>query len=130
MTELHVVSWNIGLRDAAMQVLKGSGYDVALLQETRLPEDTWERAHYDRGTTVLGLSARVKLLKLKSIPQGRRPGQDEIAVSAPGTIAAAHIIPETGEPFIAVSLYARWERPHPRTPTSWSVGCPPATETE
>ena len=122
VTELHVVSWNIGLRDAPMRTLRGSGYDVALLQETRLPEDTWEREHYDRGTAVLGLSARVKLLKLRSIPQGRRPGRDEVAVSAPGTIAAAHIIPETGEPFIAVSLYARWERPHPLTPSSWGVG--------
>ena len=122
VTELHVVSWNIGLRDAPMRTLRGSGYDVALLQETRLPEDTWEREHYDRGTAVLGLSARVKLLKLRSIPQGRRPGQDEFAVSAPGTIAAARITPWTGEPFIAVSLYARWERPHPRTLSTWGVG--------
>ena len=36
MTELHVVSWNTGLRDAPLRILKGSGYDVALLQDTRL----------------------------------------------------------------------------------------------
>ena len=43
-------------------------------------------------------------------------------MSAPGTIAAARIVPETGKPFVVVSIYARWEKPHPRTRTSWGVG--------
>ena len=50
------------------------------------------------------------------------PDSDELVVSAPGTIAAARVVPSEGAPFIAVSLYARWEKPHPRTPTNWSVG--------
>ena len=49
-------------------------------------------------------------------------GGENFNVSAPRTIAAAHIIPETGETFIAVSLYARWESPRPHTPTTWRVG--------
>ena len=43
-------------------------------------------------------------------------------MSAAGTIAAARIIPENGLPFYAISLYARWEMPHPDTPTVWGVG--------
>ena len=117
-TILRLVSWNIGLRDAAMGVLKGSAYDVALLQEARLPPDGWEGEHYDRGAFVIRLSDRVELNDLRSIPQGRRPEPDEIAISAPGTIAAARIVPETGKPFLAVSIYARWEKPHPSTPTN------------
>ena len=39
---------------------------------------------------------------------------DEMAVSNVGIIAAARVIPLAGgEPFIAVSMYARWFRPHP-----------------
>ena len=91
MTELHMVSWNIRRREALMRMLKGSVYDATLFQETPLPEDTWEREYYVRSTTVLRLSDRVKLLKLKSIQQGRRPGRDEIAVSAPGTVAARNL---------------------------------------
>ena len=48
---------------------------------------------------------------LSTTPQ---EGDDEIAVSNVGIIAAAQVIPITGgEPFIAVSMYVRWFRPHP-----------------
>ena len=105
-----------------MQVLEDSDFDVALLQETFLPESSWEKHHYDRGATIAKLSDRVELEELKSIPRGRRPERDEFTISAPGTLAAAHVIPAIGAPFVVVSLYARWEMPHPRTPTGWSVG--------
>ena len=119
---LHIVSWNIGLRKAALDVLNESSYDVALLQEAPLPSDSWERGSYSRGADVVQISGRAGVLKLKNIRQGGTPTPDEIAISAAGTIAAAHVLPGKGEPFIAVSIYARWERPHPRTPTSWGVG--------
>ena len=122
MTTLRLISWNIGLRTKAMEVLRESGCDVALLQASHLLPDNWEREHYSRGAKVIRLSERVEIMELRNVPQGRRPAADEIAVSAPGTIAAAHIVPETGDPFVAVSVYARWEKPHPRTPTSWGVG--------
>ena len=38
------------------------------------------------------------------------------------TFSTARIVPETGKPFVAVSIYARWEKPHPCTPTNWGVG--------
>lgn len=119
---LRMVSWNISLRTKAIESLGESNFDIALLQETRLPPDGWESEHYDRGARVVRLSDRVELAELRNIPQGRRPEPDEIAVSAPGTIAAARVVPQTGEPFVAVSVYARWEKPHPRTRTSWGVG--------
>ena len=103
-------------------MLEDSGFDLALLQEASLPKTSWESLHYDRGAAIVRLSERVELQALKSIPPGRRPEPDEFTVSAPGTIAAAHVDPTTGAPFIVVSLYARWEMPHPRTPTSWGVG--------
>ena len=47
---------------------------------------------------------------LPSVPEEK---EDQIAVSNVGVIAAARVIRLTGgEPFIAVSMYARWFRPH------------------
>ncbi|MCY3897546.1 MAG: hypothetical protein OXF86_03185 [Caldilineaceae bacterium] len=40
-------------------------------------------------------------------------------MSGIGTIAAARIIPRDSEPFIAVSMYARWKNPHPSVRSSW-----------
>lgn len=122
MTNLRIVSWNIGLRVAARESLLKSGFDVALLQEARLSEDSWERTHYDRGTDIVKLSERAEVFKFTNIPQGQWPSRDEISVSAPGTISAARVIPSSGKPFIAVSVYARWETPHPETRTNWKVG--------
>ena len=47
--------------------------DVALLQEARLPPDSWEREHFARGATVIPLSNRVALSEYRNIPLGRRP---------------------------------------------------------
>ena len=54
---------------------------------------------------------------------------DEIAVSGIGTVAAARVIPldSDTQPFIVVSMYARWMRPHPSTGSSWRVGTPDAS---
>ena len=119
---IRVLCWNIGFREEPMQVLTDSGCDVALIQEARLYGDSWEREHCDRGARICRLSNRVDVIEFRNIPQGRKPGPAEFAVSAAGTVAAARIIPENGPPFIAISLYARWEKPHPDTPTTWSTG--------
>ena len=118
---LHLVSWNIRLQEkAASNFLEGCGYDVALLQEVPLAKGSWERDHCDRGAGVVGLSNQARVSALHGVPLGRSSGVDDFSVSAPGTVAAARIIPETGSPFLAVSLYARWEKPRPDTPTNWS----------
>ena len=119
---IRVLCWNIGLREKPMQVLTDSGCDVALIQEAPPCGDSWEREHYDRGARICRLSNRADVIEFRNIPQGRKPGPNEFAVSAAGTIAAARISPEDGLPFIAISLYARWEMPHPDTLTAWRVG--------
>ena len=45
-------------------------------------------------------------------------------MSGIGTIAAARVTPRDGstEPFIAVSMYARWIGTHPSVKTAWSFG--------
>ena len=105
-----------------MRALKGSGFDAALLQEAPLCAGGWERRHYDRGATTVKLSDRVEAIGWKSIPPGRRPEPGEFTVSAPGTVAAAQIVTAGGTSFIAISLYARWEMPHPQAPTRWRIG--------
>ena len=49
MTVLHIVIWNIGLREAAINLLGESHYDIALLQDAHLPPNSWERRSYSRG---------------------------------------------------------------------------------
>ena len=91
-----------------MQMLGSWGFDVALLQEAFLPETSWERHHYDRSATIANFSKRVELEELTSIPPGRRSERDEFTKSAPGPLAAAHVIPTVDAPFFVVSqLYAR-----------------------
>ena len=73
---------------------------------------------------VVKLSDRVGVQWFRQVlPTTPQEGDDEIAVSNVGIIAAAQVIPITGgEPFIAVSMYARWFRPHPtvRSPYIYS----------
>ena len=123
MTVLRIVSWNIGRSKATRDSLRESNFDIALLQEAPLPEESWERINYDRGADIVKLSDRADVQKFTTIPQGsRQPKRDEISVSAPGTIAAARVNTKNYVPFIVVSIYARWERPHPATSTKWFVG--------
>ena len=123
MTQIvRLVSWNIALRKTALKALQGSDYDVALLQEVPVPEGTWEGKHYSRCARVVGLSNRADIIEFRNVSPGTAPESNDFVVSAPGTIAAARVVPSEGTPFTAVSLYARWEKPHPRTQTSWGVG--------
>ena len=71
---------------------------------------------------VVKLSDRVEVEWFKQVSPISDPDGDEIAVSGIGTVAAARVKPEGAPPFIAVSMYARWMKPHPSTKTSWGVG--------
>lgn len=70
---------------------------------------------------VVRLSDRVDLEWFKQVSPISVVAEDELAVSVIGTIAAARVVPrdERTEPFIAVSMYARWISPHPSTRTKW-----------
>lgn len=143
----RVVCWNVAKRSAPWGELLSMGADVALLQEAGpIPEDAaakivigsrehwdshvwnsdwysgrWDRL-YDRWPLVVKLSDRVEVEWFKQVSAISEPEADEIAVSGVGTIAAARVVPQDGQPFIAVSMYARWLRPHSSTNSSWKVG--------
>ncbi len=107
--------------------------DVALLQEAgQVPEDVAGDVEtdsadlpddlYDRWPRVVKLSDRVEVEWFRPVSPMMRPEADEIPVSDVSTIAAARVIPQGAEPFIVVSMYARWVMPHSSTGTKWGVG--------
>ena len=140
-----IVGWNIAKRHAAWRQLVEMGADVALLQEAgNPPEDVADRVdtgppgHWDshvwnsdwwegrwsnlseRWPKVVKLSDRVEVEWFKQVSPISAAAPDEIAVSGIGTIAAARIVPKDGSaPFIAVSMYAMWVKPHVSTKTKF-----------
>ena len=136
---ITVVSWNIAKRHEAWRQLVQMDTDIALLQETtgQVPsavagavdagsEEHWRESRcedlYDRWPMVVKLSDRVEVEWFKQVGPISETAADEIAVSGIGTIAAARVIPRAGPPFIAVSMYARWIKPHLSTGSKWRVG--------
>ena len=128
---IRVVSWNIGKRmepwrELAEMADRGEA-DLALLQEAGSPpgdlahllpykDDVfWSRHLYDRWCLVVGLSDRVEVERFRQAPPLGDVGESDIGVSGIGTIAAARVIPRNNEEeaFVAVSMYARWMKPHP-----------------
>ena len=97
----------------ALEQLRNAGGHVAVSPQE--PWEPWPREHFDRWPTVVKLSERVEVQWFRQVlPTVPEENDDEIAVSNVGILAAARVIPLTGEdPFIAVSMYARWFRPHP-----------------
>ena len=132
-----VVCWNINAQLKPWQELFRMDADVALLQEVKaipkeLPEDVaiapnasgepWEADLYDRWPMVVKLSNRVEVEWFRGVLPISETKATEMAVSGIGTIAAARVLPKEGEPFVAISMYARWIRPHVSTRSSWKVG--------
>ena len=134
---IKVVNWNIGRTHKPLEELLLMNADVALLQEVHpggyewlnavkdgvavSPQEPWELwDSYDRWPLVVKLSDRVKVEWFKQIIPTRWVEADEIAVSGVGTIAVARVTPVGGgEPFISVSMYARWYEPKPTDGTGW-----------
>ena len=147
---ITVVSWNIAKRRRPWHQLLKMGADVALLQEAGSPPpdvaeyvDTgpvehwdshvWNSCWYegrfkklfDRWSMVVRLSDRVDVEWYKQVSPISEVAADEIAVSGIGTIAAARVTPKDtrdATPFIVVSMYARWIKPHPHAKSEWRVG--------
>ena len=137
---VKVVSWNIGKREKPwrelVQMASEGDADVALLQEAESPPGDvvdrieyvdgvfWNRQLYDRWPLVVKLSDRITVEPYRQVPPISDLGEDAIGVSGIGTIAAARVIPRDNkeEAFVAVSMYARWLRPHPSTKSRWGVG--------
>lgn len=146
---VKLVSWNIAKRRAAWRELCEMDADVALLQEAgNVPSDVsgavddgpraswdpqaWNADYGDRWSTglserwckIVKLSDRVDVEWFKQVSPISMPSEDEIAASGIGTIAVARIIPKDGQPFIAVSMWARWMLPHKSTNSGWRIGMP------
>ena len=137
---VKVVSWNIGKREKPWRDLvsmaRDGEADLALLQEAGSPpgdlvdrieyEDAvfWNRQLYDRWALIVKLSDRIKVEPYRQVPPISELGEDAIGVSGIGTIAAARVVPCgcDDEAFVAVSMYARWMKPHPSTKSRWGVG--------
>ena len=108
--------------------------DIALLQEVSAPpEDVAEalevdpepfhdhRGHRIYRTAIARLSDRVKVEWLKPVPLAEaQPG--DFAVSHWDCISAAIVTPNGGEPIVAVSICAGFEKPHRSTgKMSWNI---------
>ena len=131
---VKVVSWNINGGVAPWHCLLEMDADVALLQEAgEPPQDLarhvdvdpapWRTAgwpSWQRRTAIVRLSNRVTVewTPAKSFT-GAESG--ELAVSRPGTLTAAVIKSPDVEPFVVVSMYSLWEKPHSSTGSSWIV---------
>lgn len=135
-----VVCWNIARRRAPWDELLEMDADVALIQEAgKIPSnlvrsidagsettsgDQWnDLDNFISWPLVVKLSDRVRIEWFKRVlPLYKSTACDEMIVSDMGTIAAARVIPHNSAPFIAISMYARWIRPHPSTKSRWKVG--------
>ena len=142
---VRIVCWNTNHIREPWYCLRDMDVDVALVQEAcRVPKevlsdiDTGPREHWDPSTwnsdwwdgrwphlsdrhsmVVKRRYSNVQVEWFKQVGPISDVNDDEIAVSGIGTIAAARVIPPAGEPFIAVSMYARWIKPHLSTGSSW-----------
>ena len=130
---VKIISWNIAHRHAPWRSLLEMDADVALLQEAgKPPPDIAEHITTDAApwripgqdsnapwrSAVVRLSDRVEVdwIEAKSLVEA---AWNELAVSRPGSLAAARVTPPDSEPFIVASLYAIWEGPHTSTGGSW-----------
>lgn len=130
---VKIIAWNIARCAEAWRCLLDTDSDIALLQEAaEPPADVARRLDVDPApwrtagaglnrpwrAAVVKLSHRVGVqwLEPKSV-EDAHPG--ELAVSRPGTLAAAIVTPPTGEAFIVASIYAPWEKPHRITGSNW-----------
>lgn len=77
---------------------------------------------YDRWAMVVKLSDRVDVEWFRQVSPICEPVADEFPVSGIGTVAAARVTPKDAPPFIVVSMYARWTKPHPSTRSRWRTG--------
>ena len=146
---IRVVSWNIAKRwqpwHELVELARQGEADVALLQEAGSPpsdlahpvrygdDEFWRdrpyegRPIYDRWCLVVQLSDRVDVEWFRAVPPISHLGEHDIGISGIGTVAAARVTPRgrsEDDAFIAVSMYARYMKPHPSTRTPWQVGAP------
>ncbi len=132
---MKIISWNIARRLECWRCLLDKDADLALLQEAAMPPPDvarcidvnpgpWLTAGGDSNcrwrAAIVRLSDRVLVEWIEAKPIGEAKSK-ELAVSHLGTLAAAHVRLPGGKPFVFVSMYSPWTRPHHSTESSWIV---------
>ena len=134
---MKVISWNIGRRSECSERLLDTDADIALLQEAAEPPSEvvgrvevnpapWYTAGADTARPRPWRTAVVKLTDRVQVALDRRQGacrcwRSRVRRQPSGTLAAAHVAFAGREPFVCVSVYAPWERPHRSADSSWLV---------
>ena len=129
---MKVISLNMAGWLQPWKCLLDMDVDLALLQEaTEPPADVAERIRADPAievdaapwetkivgarpryrTAIVKLSNRIELDRIEAKPL-EVAGNRELVASWPGTLAAAVITPPSGNPLIAISMYAPWVSTH------------------
>ena len=129
---MKLISWNMGRRLESWRYLLNLDIDLALLQEAgEPPSDVQERIQADPAievdaapwetwivggrpkyrTAIVKLSDRVKIERIDASKLETANSRGLVA-SWPGTLAAACVTPPSGEPLIAISMYAPWVNSH------------------
>ena len=135
---MKIVSWNMNHRHDSWRCLLDTDVDLALLQEAgKPPPDVAERIQADPAievdfapwetmivgarnswrTAIVRLSDRISVDWIEAKPLEAAKSRNLVA-SWPGTLAAALVRPPSGEPVVAVSMYAPWVRTHARAGSS------------
>ena len=124
-SSIRMVSWNMAHKQESWRYLLDMECDLALLQEAcRPPDDIAGKVSIDPApwpaseregrvkwrAAIAVLSNRVAVEWLNAEPIGRA-AYGRLAVSSPGTLAAARVRPYAGKSFVAVSMYAELESP-------------------
>ena len=138
---MKIISWNMARRHEPWRCLLDMDIDLALLQEAcRPPPDVTERIHSDPAievnpgpwetmivegtpgyrTAIVKLSDRINVEWIEAKPLAAAKSRD-LVVSWPGTLAAALVTPPSGDPMIAVSMYAQWVRTSIRASANYIV---------
>ena len=138
---MKIVSWNMARRHQPWRCLLDMDIDLALLQEAcRPPPDIAERIQSDPNievnpgpwetmivesrpkyrTAIVKLSNRIRIEWIEAKPLVAAKSRD-LVVSWPGTLAAALVVPPSGNPVIAVSMYAQWVRTSVRASANYIV---------
>lgn len=138
---MKIISWNMARRHEPWRCLLDTDIDLALLQEAcSPPPDVTERIHSDPAievnpgpwetmivegrpryrTAIAKLSDRINVEWIEAKPLAAAKSRD-LVVSWPGTLAAALVTPPSGDPMIAVSMYAQWVRTSIRASANYIV---------
>lgn len=129
---MKIISWNMQHKHRSWRHLLDSDIDLALLQEAgKPPADVVERIQADPAievdsapwqtmivgaktsyrTAIVKLSDRIEVDWIESLSIETAQSKTLVA-TYPGTLAAASITPASGDPVVAVSMYAPWVRTH------------------